>query len=227
MKAKQHGKILNIGISIHHSLSLMRRVIDSGLFSTLMIAYSPIDEDRLSQDIIPSAYKKDIGLIAMKPLAGGRLGNLSQWDESLFNGETPAQVCLRYILSNQFITCAIPGMTNLKELEENVKVALSPRKLSQREIKRLMDWVGDIGKGFCRNCGYCLPCPEGIQIPDIFRLENYYESYDLKHWAIEQYRLLSKTVKDCTVCKSCVEKCPYNVDIPEKLKHAHLRLSSS
>jgi predicted aldo/keto reductase-like oxidoreductase len=61
-------------------------------------------------------------------------------------------------------------MTSLKELEENVEVGKNPKNLTPEEIGMLIDWVGEIGKGFCRNCGYCLPCPEGIPIPDIFSL---------------------------------------------------------
>ncbi len=227
LKAKQQGKVLEIGISIHHSISLMKKVIDSDLFRALMIAYSPIDEDRLSTDILPSAYKRGIGLIAMKPLAGGKLGESKGWKKELFHGESPAQVCLRYILSNPYITCAIPGMTDLKELEQNVKVAQNPRRLTYEETVSLMEWVGDMGKGFCRNCGYCLPCPEEIPIPDIFRMESYYEEYDLKDWAISQYRSISNKAKKCSLCYRCVERCPYGVPIPERLKEIHKRLISS
>jgi len=74
-KAKEDGKVSQIGISIHQSVSMMEKAIHSGVFSVLMIAYSAIDEDRLSADFIPSAHEKGVGLIAMKPLAGGKLGN--------------------------------------------------------------------------------------------------------------------------------------------------------
>ncbi len=157
-KAKEQGKVIEIGISIHQSLPMMKRAIDSGAFSVLMVAYSAIDEDRLSADLIPSAYEKGIGLIAMKPLAGGKLGIATPtWDPKLFKGETPAQVSLRYILTNPCITCAIPGMTSLEELSQNVKVGKDGRTLTPEEITHFMDWVGEVGKGFCRNCGYCLP----------------------------------------------------------------------
>jgi predicted aldo/keto reductase-like oxidoreductase len=223
-KAQKEGKLREIGISIHHSLSIMRKAIESGYFSALMIAYSPIDEDRLTSDLIPFAYRNGVGLIAMKPLAGGKLGEEKGWNRKLFKGESSAQISLRYILTNPYLTCAIPGMTNLNELKENVSVCQNPRALAPEEIRTLMDWVGGIGKGFCRNCGYCLPCPEGIPIPDIFRLEAYAFQYGMKSWAKEQYRNLSVKGESCTSCKQCLSRCPYGVSIPERLKEVHKNL---
>jgi predicted aldo/keto reductase-like oxidoreductase len=227
-KAKEQGKVAQIGISIHQSVSMMKKAIDSGVFSALMVAYSAIDEDRLTADLIPSAHKKDVGVIAMKPLAGGKLAEpVKGWNRKYFRRESPAQISLRYILTNPYITCAIPGMTNLDELEENVKVGEDLRNLTSEEIGAFMDWVGEVGKGFCRNCGYCLPCPEGIPIPDIFRLEGYHERYGMKQWAVEQYRLLSVNAKVCSSCKECLERCPYGVNIPERLREAHQTLRIS
>jgi predicted aldo/keto reductase-like oxidoreductase len=222
-KAKKQGKILEIGISIHNSLKMMKMAIESGVFSALMVSYNALDEDRVSADILPMANKMGVGLIAMKPLAGGRL---AKWPSSFKHkkvdrGESLAQICLRYVLLNPNITCAIPGMMNLSELNENLQVARYPRELTAKEIKILMECVGDAGKGFCRNCGYCLPCPEGIPIPDIFRFESYYEGYGLKDWARKQYRSLEVKADTCSECEQCLELCPYDVDIVEKLKIAH------
>lgn len=224
--AKKQGKILEIGISIHHSLPMMRRAIESGQFSALMVSYSAFDEDRLAADLLPMARERGVGLIAMKPLAGGRLGERpsSLRNTRFKKGESLAQVALRYVLSNPNITCAIPGMMELHELDENLQVGRHPRDLSVEEIKALMECVGSAGKGFCRNCGYCLPCPEGIPIPDIFRFESYYERYGLRDWAREQYGLLPVNADACSACEQCVELCPYEVPIPEKLKAAHQTL---
>jgi predicted aldo/keto reductase-like oxidoreductase len=218
-KAKEDGKVSQIGISIHQSIPMMEKAIHSGVFSVLMIAYSAIDEDRLSADLIHLAHEKGAGLIAMKPLAGGKLGSsVKGWNLKYFKGESPAQISLRYILTNPHMTCAIPGMTHLKELEENIKVGKDLRKLTPEEINRFMDWVGETGKGFCRNCGYCLPCPEKIPIPDLFRIEGYYERYGMKKWAIEQYRQLPVKAGACSSCEQCLARCPYGVRIPEHLR---------
>jgi predicted aldo/keto reductase-like oxidoreductase len=88
-----------------------------------------------------------------------------------------------------------------------------------------MECVGDAGKGFCRNCGYCIPCSEGIPIPDVFRFESYFERYGLKEWAVEQYRALETKADACSGCEQCIELCPYGVSIPDRLKIAHQTLA--
>jgi predicted aldo/keto reductase-like oxidoreductase len=221
-KAKKQGKIREIGISIHGSVPMMRRAIDSGAFAALMIAYSAFDEDRLAADLLPMAHEKEVGLIAMKPLAGGRLADqcLNRC-RGFIRGESLAQISLRYVLSNAHITNAIPGMMELRELDENLQVGREPKGLEAEQIRELMKIVGEAGKGFCRNCGYCLPCPEGVPIPDILRFEGYYISYGLKDWAREQYRSLTVKADACTGCEQCIELCPYGVRIPKKLEAAH------
>jgi predicted aldo/keto reductase-like oxidoreductase len=225
-KAREEGKILEIGVSIHHSIPMMMKAIESGVFSSLMIAYSAFDEDRLAADLLPMAHKMGVGLIAMKPLAGGMLTDCPSVPKRrrFIQGESLALVSLHYVLSNLNITCAIPGMMELDELNENLKVGRQPRNLTIEEIKALMECVGEVGKGFCRNCGYCLPCPEGIPIPDIFRFESYYDRYNLREWAREQYRSLEVYADACSGCEQCLELCPYGVSIPEKLKIAHRTL---
>ena len=227
-KAQQKGEITRIGISIHNNLSMMRQAIESGVFSVLMVAYSALDEDRLTSDLLPLAASRGVGLVAMKPLGGGRLGDIPSrgWNKPLFHGESPAQIALRYVLSNPLICCAIPGMMAVKELEENLLVGKTPRELSAEEIKEFMSIAAETGKGFCRNCGYCLPCPEGISIPDVFRYESYHLNYGLKDWAKEQYRVLTPNAQACSDCQACVEKCPYGVPIPSGLKKVHNLLKS-
>ena len=228
-KAQKKGEITHLGISIHSNLNMMRKAIESGVFSVLMVAYSALDEDRLTADLLPLAASRGVGLVAMKPLAGGRLSDVPprEWNRPLFHGESPAQIALRYVLANPHITCAIPGMMALKELEENLRVGNHPRKLSAEEIKAFMAMAAEAGKGFCRNCGYCLPCPEGIPIPDVFRYESYYRQYGLKDWAQEQYRVLTPNAQACSDCQTCVEKCPYGVPIPSGLKEAHNLLAGA
>ncbi len=92
-----------------------------GLSAALMVAYSAFNEDRLAADLLPMAHKMGVGLIAMKPLAGGKLAESPSFSKknSFIQGESLAQISLRYVLSNPNVTCAIPGMMKSYELKEN------------------------------------------------------------------------------------------------------------
>jgi len=219
-KAQTEGKVVEIGITVHSDISVMRRAIESGEFATIMVAYNLLDRERVGSEVIPSAHEHGMGTICMKPLAGGRLADARELTD-LEEGEMSlAQSALQFILSNDMVTCAIPGMTKVSELEQNLKVAEEFRKLSLQEVRELVGRVGNVGKDFCRNCGYCLPCPQEINIPDIFRFEGYYTRYGMQEWAREQYAALDVKVEECAECEQCIEKCPYGLDIPRLLKKA-------
>jgi len=185
-----------------------------------------LDGERVGSEVIPSAHEHRMGIITMKPLAGGRLADPKELTR-LKEGELSlAQLALQFILSNDMVTCAIPGVTKVSELEQNLKVAEKVKKLSQQEVRELIERVGDVGKDFCRNCGYCMPCPQGLNIPDIFRFEGYYVRYGMKEWAKEQYDALDVKVEECARCEQCIEKCPYGLDVPRLLKRAKVVLSA-
>ena len=229
-KAKKEGKVSQIGISIHSSLSMMRQAIESGAFSVLMVAYSAIDEDRLTADLLPLAAAKGVGLVAMKPLAGGRLGDTPSrgWDRTFFQGESPAQIALRYVLSNSHITCAIPGMMTVDELEENLRVGKEPEEIIWRKRSR-DSWrlPRKRARAFVGIVVIVFPARKGVPIPDVFRYESYYRRYGLEDWARTQYGSLACNAQACSDCESCLEKCPYGVSIPSDLKKAHNLLKSS
>ncbi|HID91026.1 TPA: aldo/keto reductase, partial [Candidatus Bathyarchaeota archaeon] len=82
-----------------------------------------------------------------------------------------------------------------------------------------------LGKGFCRGCGYCQPCPQGIRIPIILRQSAYCKNYGLVEWARGRYRMVEVKADACQGCGQCKERCPYGLDVPEMLKEAQRLLS--
>ena len=219
-KAQSEGKVMEIGITVHSDMNVMRRAIESGEFATIMVAYNLLDSERVGSEVIPSAHEHGMGVICMKPLAGGRLADSRELTNLKPGQKSLAQSALQFILSNDMVTCAIPGVTKVSELEQNLKVAQEFSKLSVQEIRELVERVGSVGKDFCRNCGYCMPCPQDINIPDVFRFEGYYTRYGMKEWAMEQYDALDVKVTECAECEQCIEKCPYGLDIPRLLERA-------
>ncbi|NMM62283.1 aldo/keto reductase [Clostridium sp. P21] len=201
LELKEQGKVKHIGIT-SHSIDILKIAIESGKFETIMYPYNIVEDQ--GEEIFKRAKELNIGVIAMKPMAGGAIKN--------------GTLALKYILQNENVTCAIPGMGTIEEVEENAKVASNEIKLTESEELEAKKISEELGTEFCRRCGYCGPCTQGIDIPGIFLLQGYKERYDLQNWAEDRYEALKVTAKDCIECGSCEAKCPYNLPIRRMLK---------
>ena len=155
------------------------------------------------------ANKKDIGIIVMKPLAGGAIDD--------------AKLAIKYILSKDYIDVVIPGMESIEQVRENVSV-LQDTNITKDDELKIQEIRNIMGKRFCRRCEYCLPCPLKINIPQNFLLEGYYARYNLKDWAKERYKSLEVKASACVECGLCETKCPYELPIREMLKEVSSKL---
>ena len=222
-KAKAQGIVDHIGITIHRDLETMRAAVKSGEFETIMLAYSPLDQEGVGVEILPMAKARNMGVIAMKPLSGGLLCLPEPERERL--GKDPIVVgSLRYILSNENVTLPIPGMQRMLEVEENVPVGDMP-EMTDEEKAELLKAMGSMGREYrygqvCLRCGYCQPCPHGVPVPTIFRALDMYRNYpeNLRYLGLELYASLEIKADACEQCEQCLEKCPAGLNIPEMLK---------
>ncbi len=201
LKFKNEGKIKHIGIT-SHSIDILQIAIESGKFETIMYPYNIVEDQ--AEKLFKRARELNIGVIAMKPMAGGAIKN--------------GTLALKYILQNKNVTCVIPGMGKIEEVEENVKVASEEIILTEEEKLEAKKISQELGTEFCRRCGYCGPCTQGIDIPGIFLLQGYKERYNLEKWAEDRYAALKVTAKDCIECGKCEARCPYNLPIRKMLK---------
>ena len=196
--AKSEGKIGHIGIT-NHSLEVLNKAIDTGLFETVMYPFNIVEDQ--GKEMFNRCKSLGILTIAMKPVAGGAIDN--------------KKLAIKYLL-NEDIDVIIPGMKDKNEVIENVNIkkeALNDSELA--EVKRIKE---DLSGDFCRRCGYCAPCSVGIDIPNCFVFEGYFKKYDLKDWAVERYASLKHHASECIECGMCESRCPYNLKIIEKLK---------
>jgi len=200
-EAQYKGKIGHIGISTH-SLDMLNQILETGKFSSIMVAYNIVENQ--GGKAIQRAKELGIGVIAMKPMAGG--------------GIDDARLALRYIMQNDAVTTAIPGMGSIKEVEENAAVVNDISRLTKEELAKIELINKELGSHFCRRCGYCTPCPEGIDIPTMFLLSGYKERYSLGAWSEERYKSQSARAIHCTECGACETKCPYDLPIRTMLK---------
>lgn len=201
-EAKKEGKIREIGIS-SHDVNILKMVVETDDFSTIQFPYNAVETQ--GEELFRRAHERDIGVIVMKPLAGGAIAK--------------GELALRYILENSNVSVVIPGVDKMEQITENMEVAKDFKPLNEEEGQELQDFASKLGNTFCRRCGYCLPCPEAIDIPSQFLMEGYYTRYDLKEWAIERYNTLSKKASDCIKCGKCETRCPYDLPIREMLKN--------
>lgn len=225
-EAKKEGVIGHIGFSCHRFHETMERGIKSGEFEAIMVSYNMLDDESVGDRILPLAKKMDVGVIAMKPLAGGFLASPPQEFTKRIGIPINAETALKFILSNDAVATAIPGMMRMDEVEENTRVGVNFTYMSSEDLKKIREAAESISGGFCRGCGYCQPCPQGVRIPVILRQLAYYNNYGLTEWAKWRYKMVEVKADSCVQCGQCVEKCPYGLNIPEMLKEAHMLLSS-
>jgi len=203
-KARKAGKIRYIAVSTHRKTTALR-AIQSGEFDVIMLAINLFDKEFI-RDVIPVAREHGVGIVGMKPLAGGAFLH--------------PQIALRYSLG-QDIDTQLVGIASMSELEEDFSIADSFEPLSQEDLQKLEDDAKSLGKDFCRQCGYCIPCPQGIDIPKIFLYERYSERFWLPDFAKKEYLKLNPKADACEECGHCESACPYDLPIIEKLKKAH------
>lgn len=200
LKCKEEGKIKHIGIT-SHSIDTIKKAVNSGKFDTIQFPYNIVEDQ--ADEIFKEANKNGIGIIVMKPLAGGAIDN--------------AKLAIKYILSKDYIDVVIPGMDSVDQVIENTSV-LNNLNITDEENLEIKDIIEKLGNRFCRRCEYCMPCPVGINIPMNFLLEGYYSRYNLKEWSKDRYKSLDVNASNCIECGKCESKCPYELPIREMLK---------
>lgn len=206
LDCKSQGKIKNIGIT-SHSIDTIKKAVRDEKFDTIQFPYNIVEDQ--ADEIFREAHKRNIGIIVMKPLAGGAINN--------------AKLAIKYILSKEYIDVVIPGMDSVDQVLENISV-LENLYIDKEDELKIEDIRNQLGNRFCRRCEYCMPCPVGINIPMNFLLEGYYSRYNLKEWSKERYNSLDIKASDCVECGKCESKCPYDLPIREMLKEVTEKL---
>jgi len=203
MEAKAAGKIGHIGITLH-SADLFKRAVDFDWVETIMFPYNIVETQ--GEELIRTCAERNIGFIAMKPLAGGAIEN--------------AELALRFIAANDAVSVVIPGMAEPQEVKQNLAVMNDSRPLTAEELAEMDNVRKTLGTHFCRRCNYCAPCTVGIPISTVFLLEGYLSRYGLENWARMRYEGLAQKASACIGCGVCETRCPYELPIRKMMKDA-------
>ena len=199
VEAKSQGKVRHIGVTTH-SLEFLKKAIDEDVFETIQFPYNIIE--RQAEKTFCDASNKNIGIIVMKPLAGGAIDCV--------------ETALKFLLKNNTIDVIIPGMESARQVYQNCSCV--SQEYTEQDIENENNIVKTLNTDFCRRCGYCMPCAVGINIPFSFLCEGYFSRYNLKEWSKERYNAMKVKPSSCIECGVCEKKCPYNLKIREKLK---------
>lgn len=201
LEAKKQGKIRHIGLT-NHRLDVAHDCIDSGLYETLQFPFSYLSSEK-EIELVEKCKKAGMGFIAMKALSGGLITDSSA----------------AYAYMTQFDNVLpIWGIQKETELDEFLSYMDNPPQLTE-EIKAFIEKEKQelIGE-FCRGCGYCMPCPAGIEINTCARMSLLLRRSPSEGWLTSKAQEMMEKIEGCLECGKCKSHCPYGLDTPELLK---------
>jgi predicted aldo/keto reductase-like oxidoreductase len=224
-RAMEEGLVRHIGATTHAPREIMLQAIDSGLFESMTFSYFLLNREL--EDVLEHAHRQDVGVVIMNPVGGGMLTVTSDVIQAILPEVdlSTAGTALRFVLDNPHVTTAICGFERASDVDENVRVAGSPG-LTAEQRARLVAGVSKLeeqGRRVCTQCGYCMPCEQGVLIKDILKLANNARLFGLLEASRARYRNFKpeQRADACTQCGACEEKCTNNTPIREELAKAH------
>ncbi|RJP18689.1 MAG: aldo/keto reductase [Candidatus Abyssobacteria bacterium SURF_5] len=198
--ARADGKIRHIGLS-SHNISTAIKACRSGHFDTLQFPFNFIERDP-ADELFKVAAGMQMGIIGMKPLGGGLLER--------------ADLCFKFLQQYPNVV-PIPGIQAKAELDEIIELYRNPKPLNEEDNKQIERIRAEVGIKFCHRCEYCMPCEKGVLIPSVFSFKSMYRRL-APGAAIAMAQAAMESVENCVECGECVEKCPYDLPIPDLLK---------
>jgi predicted aldo/keto reductase-like oxidoreductase len=237
-KLKAEGRITCAGFSFHDGPDIFREIIDAYDWDMCQIQFNYVDENfQAGIEGLKYAASKGISVVVMEPLKGGVLAqnvpdNVRETFDSAPFKRTPAEWGLRWVADIPEVTVVLSGVSSMEQLKENIEIFSSPLEGTMteeeakliRQVKAIYDSRIKIG---CTACGYCMPCPSGVNIPNIFKFYNAVAIGGKIEQARKSYARQTQNKADatfCTECGQCEEACPQNLEIIEGLKQAHALL---
>jgi predicted aldo/keto reductase-like oxidoreductase len=196
-EALESGKIRHIGFS-SHVLDMALKLVETDHFETVQFPFNFVNNDA-AKELIPLAKQMDVGFIAMKPFAGGHLKD--------------ANLAIKYLLQFDNVL-PDPGVKTFQEIKEIVDIVNGSWDLDDSDISKMDGIRDELGIGFCRWCGYCMPCPQKVEISWIMNAR-LVESYGDRYY--NNTAKAVKTYENCIQCGECEEKCPYSLPIMETI----------
>ncbi len=201
MEAKKKGMVRFVGIT-NHKIKTALDAVESGLYDTMQFPLSSLSSE-IDLELIEVCRKKDIGLIAMKAMSGGLITNAASTFAFLrqFDNVVP-----------------IWGIQREAELDEFLELENNPPTLNEELWEVIKKDRTELAGNFCRGCGYCMPCPAGIEIPTQARMSLLLRRAPYEPYLSDEFKEKMKLINKCIECGQCKNHCPYSIDTPNLLK---------
>ena len=240
-KQKESGRIRNIGFSFHGDTGMFLEILDEYDWDFCQIQYNYMDEfSQAGRKGLETAAGRGVPVIIMEPLRGGKLINmLPDEAEKLIRekgeGRTAAEIGLRWLWDQPGVTCVLSGMNSVEMIDENCRIAseaeagmMSPAEHTL--VKELKEKIQASVKIGCTECRYCMPCPQGVDIPGVFRCYNHMwteKKSDGRHEYMQTVGLRKESASptQCVACGKCEKHCPQHLPIVRLLKEADRALN--
>ena len=201
VKAKEQGLIRHIGITAH-KLMVAQEIVESGLYETLQYPFSYLSSEK-EIALVNACREAGMGFICMKALAGGLI--------------TRSDAAMAYMTQFDGLV-PIWGIQRENELQEWLSYMDETPSMTDEIADYIKKEQDELSGSFCRGCGYCLPCPQGIEINNCARMSLMLRRAPSKAWLSEEYQAKMAKIENCINCRQCVKRCPYELDTPELLR---------
>lgn len=231
-RAKASGKIKHIGFSFHDDYPVFEKIIEAYPWDLCMLQLNYMDmAEQAGLKGLKHAESLGIPVIVMEPLKGGMLATPSEEIAAIWNKSTlkmsPVEWALSYVANFENVKVILSGMSTLEQLKENIEMGsrLKINRLDEEAlaiVKEVENTYKSRVKVPCTQCEYCMPCPQGVQIPRVFTLYNKAHIFSAMDAVKAQYHQFLKPemqASNCIACGACEPKCPQKIQIIDALKH--------
>jgi predicted aldo/keto reductase-like oxidoreductase len=199
-QAVQAGKVRHIGIT-SHSMEVALKAVPLGCFETIQFPFNFVTSEP-ADSLLPLARQHDLGFIAMKPLGGGLLSD--------------ASLCIKYLLQFDGVL-PDPGIQRVEEIEEIAGIVAGSGELTPEEWQAIERIRAEVGTRFCRRCGYCEPCPQGVRISTVMVIESFWRRMPIERMKDSWIAEAAASAQECIECGECESRCPYHLPIRDMI----------
>jgi predicted aldo/keto reductase-like oxidoreductase len=233
-RARDQGKVVHVGFSSHADTPFFRELLDMHDWDFCQIQFNYLDNDiQAGEEGLKEAHSRGLGVIIMEPLKGGFLARDDLFYRHKLHEQRPdwsaAEWGLRWIWDRPEVHLVLSGMNALDQVTENCRVARDARQggfdpADRRLLSKVKEEVAQRLKAPCSACGYCMPCPQGVNIPRMLTLYNEVYLQGDATWSKVMYNVCTEESvlsKHCTACGRCEGLCPQRLPIPRLMAENH------